>query len=59
MGKRKAIYTLFPQAVPNIPVIDRVNCLYITKGKCGVCKKVCLVNAIDYERGDEIVEEEI
>ncbi|MFH1322990.1 MAG: CoB--CoM heterodisulfide reductase iron-sulfur subunit A family protein [Methanobacteriota archaeon] len=59
MGKRKAIYTLFPQAVPNIPVIDRANCLYITKGKCGVCKKVCPVGAIDYERGDEIVEEDI
>jgi heterodisulfide reductase subunit A len=59
MGKRKAIYTLFPQAVPNIPVIDRASCLYITKGKCGVCKKVCPVDAIDYERGDEVIEEDI
>jgi heterodisulfide reductase subunit A len=59
MGKRKAIYTLFPQAVPNIPVIDRASCLYITKGKCGVCKKVCPVGAIDYERSDEVIEEEI
>lgn len=59
MGKRKAIYTLFPQAVPNIPVIDRANCLYITKGKCGVCKKVCPVGAIDYEREDELIEEDI
>jgi heterodisulfide reductase subunit A len=59
MGKRKAIYTLFPQAVPNIPVIDKVNCLYINKGKCGVCEKVCPVGAIDYEREDELVEEDI
>lgn len=59
MGKRKAIYTLFPQAVPNIPVIDRASCLYITKGKCGVCKKVCPVGAIDYERADEIIEEDV
>ncbi len=59
MGYRKAIYTLFPQAVPNIPVIDRANCLYITKGKCGVCKKVCTAGAIDYERGDEFIEEEV
>lgn len=59
MGYRKAIYTLFPQAVPNIPVLDRANCLYITKGKCGICKKVCPTNAIDYERGEEFIEEEI
>jgi len=59
MGKRKAIYTLFPQAVPNIPVIDRASCLYITKGKCGVCKKVCPAGAIDYERADEFIEENI
>jgi len=59
MGKRKAIYTLFPQAVPNIPVIDRAGCLYITKGKCGVCKTVCPVGAIDYERADEFIEEDV
>ena len=59
MGKRKAIYTLFPQAVPNIPVIDRTVCQYITSGKCGVCKKICPSGAIDYEREDEIIEEDI
>lgn len=59
MGKRKAIYTLFPQAVPNIPVIDRTVCQYIASGKCGVCKKVCPSGAIDYEREDEIIEEDI
>ncbi len=32
-SKRKAIYTLFPQAVPNKPVIDRDNCIYFEKGK--------------------------
>ncbi len=59
MGKRKAIYTLFPQAVPNIPVIDRTVCQYITSGKCGVCKKICPSGAIDYEREDGIIEEDI
>jgi heterodisulfide reductase subunit A len=59
MGKRKAIYTLFPQAVPNTPVIDRTVCQFIISGKCGVCKKICPVGAIDYEREDEIIEEDI
>jgi heterodisulfide reductase subunit A len=59
MGKRKAIYTLFPQAVPNIPVLDRTVCQFITSGKCGVCKKICPAGAIDYEKEDEIIEEDI
>ncbi|HEX7975415.1 MAG TPA: CoB--CoM heterodisulfide reductase iron-sulfur subunit A family protein [Anaerolineales bacterium] len=29
IGKRKAIYTLSPQAVPNKPVIDAANCRYL------------------------------
>ncbi|KKL54140.1 hypothetical protein LCGC14_2268370, partial [marine sediment metagenome] len=57
LGKRKAIYVPFPQAVPNVPVIDQKNCLYINKKKCGICKKVCPFEAIDFEQKDEIVEE--
>jgi heterodisulfide reductase subunit A len=56
-GERKAIYTPFPQAVPSEPVIDREHCNYFLKdGKCGVCEKVCTLNAIDYTMEDEIVE---
>jgi heterodisulfide reductase subunit A len=59
LSKRKAIYTPFPQAVPNKPVLDALHCTYFLKGKCGVCKKICPVNAVDYEMGDEYVEEEV
>jgi heterodisulfide reductase subunit A len=56
-GARKAIYTPFPQAVPSEPVIDREHCTWFLKdGKCGVCEKVCTLNAIDYTMEDEIVE---
>lgn len=41
IGKRKAIYRPFPQAVPGTPVIDREHCLYFTKGACRVCEKFC------------------
>lgn len=58
LGIRQAIYVPFPQAVPNVPVIDRRSCLYFTKGgKCGICKKVCPAEAIDYEQEDEIIED--
>lgn len=57
LGKRKAIYVPFPQAVPNVPVIDREHCVYLSKKKCGICRKVCPFEAIDYEQEDEIIEE--
>ena len=59
MGKRKAIYTPFAQAVPNIPVIDREHCIYFLKGKCRACEKFCEVEAIDFEQEDRIVEVEV
>ena len=54
-----AIYVPFPQAVPNKPVIDRLNCTYYTKGKCRVCEKVCPTQAIRFDQEDQIVEAEI
>ena len=59
IGKRKAIYTLSPQAVPNKPVIDAENCLYFTQGKCRVCERFCPVGAIDYNQEGRTFEEEV
>jgi len=59
LSERKAIYTPFPQAVPNVPVIDAEHCRYLTKGKCRVCEKFCEAKAIDYEQKEEIVEVEV
>ncbi len=55
LGNRTAIYTPFPQAVPNKPVIDAEHCLMLTKGKCGVCAKVCPTGAINFEDTDREV----
>ena len=57
LGTRKAIYVPFPQAVPPKPVIDAASCRFLTNGKCGVCKKVCEVDAIDFEQSDTFIEE--
>jgi heterodisulfide reductase subunit A len=59
LGKRKAIYTPFAQAVPNIPVIDTEHCTYFLKGKCRLCEQVCERGAIDFEQQDEVVELEV
>ena len=49
LAKRKAIFSLFPQAVPNTRVIDPEECLYLTKGRCRACEKACDANAINFE----------
>ena len=49
LAKRKAVYIPFPQAVPLKYAIDPDKCLMIIKGKCGICKKVCQANAVNYE----------
>ena len=56
LSKRKAIYTLFPQAVPNVPVVDKENCIYFIKGKCRACEIVCEPKAVNLDREDEIIE---
>ncbi|MCL1975107.1 MAG: CoB--CoM heterodisulfide reductase iron-sulfur subunit A family protein [Firmicutes bacterium] len=48
LGQRKAIYKLFPQAVPAKPVIDAQHCTKLTKDKCGVCAKVCPLGCINF-----------
>jgi heterodisulfide reductase subunit A len=59
LGERKAIYTPFAQAVPNIPVIDTEHCAYFLNGKCRACEKFCELGAIDFEQVDQIVEVEV
>ena len=49
LDNRKAIYALFPQAVPNTRAIDPERCLYLTKNVCRKCEKVCDAVAINFE----------
>ena len=59
LGKRKAIYFSFSQAIPNLPVIDRESCLFFTKGRCKICEKSCPAGAIDYTQQDELLEVQV
>jgi len=52
LDDRKAIYTPFPQAVPNKVIIDPENCLYFRKGRCRICEKTCSLGAVDFEQKD-------
>jgi heterodisulfide reductase subunit A len=49
LSKRKAIYSLLPQAVPNTRVIDPEDCLYLQRGRCKACVKFCDAKAINFD----------
>ena len=50
LGKRKSSYIPFPQATPPIYLIDPELCLYLNRDVCGVCKKICKAEAINFEQ---------
>jgi heterodisulfide reductase subunit A len=56
LSKTRCIRIPFPQAVPAVPILDATHCLYLTRGKCGVCKKLCQADAIDYDQKAEDLE---
>lgn len=53
IGKRAAIYIPFANALPKVATIDKEHCLFLQKGKCQICKKVCPADAINFEQKDE------
>ena len=55
LSTRGAIYVPFPQAVPNKPVIDKLNCTFYKTGKCKLCEKLCPTGAIHFDQQDELV----
>ena len=52
--KRKSAFVEYAQAVPLKYCIDGDSCIYIQKGKCGACKKLCPTGAIDYDQKTQI-----
>ena len=54
LSQRKAIYLLYPQAVPLKYTIDPRHCIWLQKpGRCGFCAKVCPAGAIDFDQKPE------
>jgi heterodisulfide reductase subunit A len=50
LAKRKAAYVEYAQAVPLKYAIDSDYCIYLQKGKCGACQKICPTKAVDFEQ---------
>ena len=56
LNTRGAVYIPFAQAIPNVAVIDKAQCLHFRTGKCGLCEKNCSAGAIRFDQQDEMIE---
>jgi len=60
LAKRKPVYIPFPQATPQVVLIDPEDCLYLKTGKCKqTCLEACDRNAIIFDQKEEIVDLEV
>lgn len=55
LGHRSAIYSYFAQGIPSTHTIDPDHCRQLKGKKCGICKKVCQAEAINFEQEDKII----
>jgi heterodisulfide reductase subunit A len=56
LSDRSAVFIPFPQAVPNKATIDNNYCVHMLKDECGICKDICIADAINYEQKEENIE---
>jgi heterodisulfide reductase subunit A len=55
ISKRKAAYIKYGQTVPLSYALDPENCIYLQKGTCGVCAKVCPSDAINFNEKEAML----
>ena len=56
LAMRKAAFLSFPQAVPLKYALDPDHCLYLTRGRCGLCRKICPTQAVDFDQAPETID---
>ena len=59
MGTRGAVYSYFAQGIPSTHTIDAAHCRQLQGKKCGICKKTCQADAINYDQEDRIITLEV
>ena len=57
LGKRKPVYLPFPQATPQVVLIDPDKCIHFKTGKCKkTCAEACDRKAIDFDQKEEFLD---
>jgi len=53
LKERPVIHIPFPQAVPNVALIDKEHCVSLLNGGCKVCQEFCDADAINFDQKEE------
>ena len=53
---RSAIRIPFPQAVPNVAIVDKEHCVHLLTDKCKICQELCEAKAIDFNQKEEAID---
>ena len=56
LRSRPVIYIPFPQAVPNLAVIDKERCIHFLTDNCKVCEEFCEAKAIKFDQKEEVLD---
>ena len=56
LDSKPAIHILYPQAVPNTPMIDKEKCIHLNYDECKICETVCEAKAINFLQQEEKIE---
>ena len=56
LRRRSVIRIPFPQAVPNVAIIDKEHCMHFSNDKCGICQDLCEAKAIDFEQNEKLMD---
>jgi heterodisulfide reductase subunit A2 len=60
LGKRKPVYIPFPQATPQVALIDPGTCLHFKTGKCKqTCAQACGPQAFEFDQKEKFQEIEV
>ncbi len=59
LSTRKAIYLPYAGALPNVPVIDKDNCLRLKGEECNACEQACVFDAINFDDEDKLIERKV
>jgi heterodisulfide reductase subunit A len=56
LDQKPAVHIMYPQAVPNIPAIDKDSCIHLNYENCRICEEMCEAKAIDYDQKEETID---
>jgi heterodisulfide reductase subunit A len=56
LRSRSAIRIPFPQAVPNVAIVDKDHCIHLLTDKCKICQELCEAKAIDFNQKEDAID---